>query len=52
MNSLSIIAKIQLYKILIQEISTIFIDLMSTCIFPKKVHFMLASKFSTVYHLV
>jgi len=33
---MKIFKQIHLYKILIQEISTIFTDLMSTCLFPKK----------------
>jgi len=53
---LSIIRKlfkqIRLYTILIQGISTILIDQISTYLVFKKVHSLLASKFSTVYQLV
>ena len=40
------------YMILIQGIRIIFIDQLPNLSRLKKVHFMLASKFSKVYHLV
>jgi hypothetical protein len=44
--------QIHLYTILIQGIITICIDQMPTYHVFKNVHFMLASKFSTAYHVV
>jgi hypothetical protein len=44
--------QIFLYTILMQGISSIFIDQMPTYLVLKNVHFMLESKFSTAYHIV
>jgi hypothetical protein len=53
MNSIKkTLKQIHLYTILIQEISIIFIDQMTTYLVFKKAHSLLASKFPTVYHLV
>jgi len=41
-----------LYTLIIQGISTIFIDQMPNYLVFKKVHFMLETKFSTIYHAV
>jgi len=41
-----------LYTLFIQGISTFFVDQISTFRVFRKVHFMLASKFSAVYHLL
>jgi len=46
------IFQIHLYILLIPRISITFIDQMPTYLVFKKVHSMLAQKFSTVYHLV
>jgi len=43
---------IYIYTILLQVINTIFIEQMPTYLIFRKGHFMLASKFSTVYHAV
>ena len=44
--------QIDLYTILIQGRSTIFIDQMATNLVCNKVHFMMASDCSSVYHVV
>jgi hypothetical protein len=47
-----IFKQIHIYTTLIQEICTIFADKIPTYLVFKKGHFMLAQKFSTVYHVV
>jgi hypothetical protein len=51
-NNQETFKQIGLYTILIQGTSTIFIDQMPTYLVFKKVHFMMASEFSSVYHVV
>ena len=42
---------IHLYILLIQGLSTIFVDQLSACHVFRKVHSVLASKFSAFYHI-
>jgi hypothetical protein len=51
-NNQENLKQIHLYTILIQGMNKIFKDQSPTCLIFKKVHFMLVSKFSTVYHSV
>jgi hypothetical protein len=43
-----ILKSVHLHTVLVQAITTIFIDQMPTCLVKKKIHFMLASTFSSL----
>jgi hypothetical protein len=51
-NNKKIFIHSHLYTILIEGTSTILIDQMPTYLVLKKAHFMLASEFSRIYHVV
>jgi len=51
-NQENIFKHIHLYIVLIQRLSTIFIDQLSACHVFRKVHSVLASKFSAFYHII
>jgi hypothetical protein len=49
-EEVQIFKQILQYTVLIEGISTIFIDLFPTYLIPRKVHSVLESEFSTIYY--